>query len=342
MKITALVKQFSLHLERLGYSKNSIYMLPNCLKEFLEWKNDGNQNSGLNINNGRQSSVVSGQNSGQLSVDCGQITQSDILNFYQYLQTRPHKRKAGALSESYIHHHIYSLKLFFGWQQEKGAITENPISSLEFKTPVSPSREILTKEEIKLLFEACQTLKERAVLALFYGCGLRRSEGEKLDLKDVHFRTGILYVREGKGSKRRAVPMSKKVSVDLKNYVLKERFSVENQTALICNERGKRTSGNSYNNILKKLLERLGSNNNGGLRSVVSGQNSGLRSVDCGLNSGLKSISLHSLRHSIATHLLESGLSVEYVRDFLGHQHIETTQIYTRVKNQQIWNLNST
>jgi len=185
---------------------------------------------------------------------------------------------------------------------------------LEFKKPTTKPREVLSTEEIKQLYEATETLKEKAVLSIFYGCGLRRTEGEKLNLKDIHFRSGILYVREGKGSKRRIIPMNEKVNQDLKNYVLKERFAKQNETAFICNRIGTRTSGSSYNNILKKLLEKAGIK---------------------------KEITLHCLRHSIATHLLESGLSVEYVRDFLGHKHLESTQIYTRVKNKQLWNLNN-
>lgn len=279
-----IIKQYRTHLERLGYSKTGISMLPACTREFLEF----------------------------IKKEVYEIESKDITAYHQYLQERPNKRKAGGLSESYINHHIYSLKIFFAWQEEKGAITENPISCLSFKKPTTKPREILSTEEIKALYEACENYKERAVLSIFYGCGLRRSEGEKLDLKDIHFRSGILYVREGKGSKRRAVPMSKKVNWDLKDYALKERFPAENQTAFICNGIGKRTSGSSYGNILKKLLEKAGIK---------------------------KEITLHSLRHSIATHLLESGLSVEYVRDFLGHKHLESTQIYTRVKNKQLWNL---
>jgi integrase/recombinase XerD len=286
MKIERETKAFRTHLERLGYSKSSIYMLPNCLKEFLEFT----------------------------SKELITIEAKDITNYHEYLKERPRKRGSGGLSESYINHHIYSLKLFFGWQQEKGAITENPISSLEFKAPVSKPREILTQEEIKLLFEGCESLKERAVLALFYGCGLRRSEGEKLNLKDIHFRSNILYVREGKGNKRRAVPLSPKVKEELWNYATKERETRENETAFITNRIRKRATGSSYNKILKTILERTGIK---------------------------KEITLHCLRHSIATHLLESGLSVEYVRDFLGHKHLESTQIYTRIKNKQLWNLNS-
>ncbi len=285
-KLSTHIVGFRIHLERLGYSRTSIYMLPNCLKEFLEFT----------------------------AKELIKIESKDITAYHQYLQERPRKRGYGGLSESYINHHIYSLKLFFGWQQEKGVITENPISSLEFKAPVSKPREILTQEEIKLLFESCETLKERAVIALFYGCGIRRSEGEKLNLKDIHFRSNILYVREGKGNKRRAVPLSPQVKIELWNYATKEREVRENETAFITNRIHKRATGSSYNKILKNILERTG------IKAAIT---------------------LHCLRHSIATHLLESGLSVEYVRDFLGHKHLESTQIYTRIKNKQLWNLNS-
>ena len=147
-------------------------------------------------------------------------------------------------------------------------------------------------------------------MSLFYGCGLRRSEGEKLDIRDVHFSQNLLYVKSGKGGKRRAVPLSEKVKNDFQCYAVKERFAKHQETAFITSQLGKRTSGDSFNRQFKKLVA----------RAKIG-----------------KEVSLHSLRHSIATHLLESGLSVEYVRDFLGHQNLETTQVYTRIKSRQLW-----
>lgn len=288
MNKNALVTNFRKHLDRMGYSNSTVYMLPNLLKEFIEQ---------MELRGIKQ---------------LYEIQPEHITDHHKYLQERPNKRKPGGLSECMINHHIYSLKLFFGWQQEKGSITENPISALEFPRPTSKPREILTVAEIRILYKECETLKERSVLSLFYGCGLRRSEGVKLNLKDIHFRSNLLYVREGKGSKRRAVPMGEKVKEDLKNYAHKERYSKEEEPAFITNRIGNRTTGSSYNKILKKILERTGIK---------------------------KEITLHCLRHSIATHLLESGLSVESVRDFLGHKHLESTQLYTRVKKQQLWNL---
>jgi len=280
-----ITNQFKRHLERLGYSKTSILMLPGCVKEFLEC-----------------------QGHGQIEL----ITSADIVRHYEYLQTRPNKRKPGGLSESHINHHIYALKLLFKWLEANGKITTNPISGLEFPSPKSKPREILTTKEIKQLYNQCETYKERAVLGIYYGLGLRRSEGIKLDVKDVHFRTNLLYVREGKGAKRRVVPMSDQVKSDLRNYLFKERNAKANETSFLVGQMGRRMNATMIIRTLKELLEKA--------------------QIE-------KEITLHGLRHSIATHLLENGLSVENVRDFLGHSFLESTQIYTRISKQQIHKL---
>jgi integrase/recombinase XerD len=158
-------------------------------------------------------------------------------------------------------------------------------------------------------------MREKALLALFYGCGLRRSEAEKLNIDDVNFKNQLLYVRMGKGKRRRVVPMTEQVKRDLENYYKNERIiytkelTADNQKALMLNNHGNRMLGNGYWNKFKCLAQKAGLP---------------------------KQISLHHLRHSIATHLLESGLSIEQVRDFLGHRHLESTQIYTRVKFNQL------
>ena len=287
-----IIYDYKIYLERLGYSKNSIYMLPKCVQEFLEVQQ---------INNLKQ------------------IIPSDIVRHHEYLQTRPNKRRPGGLSESHINHHIYALKTFFKWLEETGKLNINPISPLEFPSPKSKPREILTQEEIKALYEATETYRERAVLSLYYGCGLRRTEGIQLDVKDVHLRTGLLYVRAGKGAKRRVVPLSQKVAEDLKNYLHKERRAKLGETALLTGEMGNRINPETTVRELKNLLQKA--------------------NIEKHLPDGKAGISLHHLRHSIATHLLASGLSVENVREFLGHSNLETTQIYTRVNNQQLWNL---
>lgn len=279
-----IIKEFKNYLQQLGYGKSSVSMLPDCVKAFLECQ-------------------------GHTQMD--ELTSADIVSFYRWLRQRPHKRREGALSEQYINHHIYALRVFFGWLEATGRTGENPISTMKFKSPVPNRREPFTQGEIKALFHACETPKETALLHLFYSCGLRRTEAVRLNTGDIHFKQQILYVREGKGAKRRAVPMTVKVSKELEAYYLEERTQPEtmDRDAFMLNRTGTRMGGDSYNRGLKEIAA----------RTEIK-----------------REISLHYLRHSIATHLLESGLAVEYVRDFLGHRHLEATQIYAKVYQKQI------
>ncbi len=280
-----IIKNFKNYLEQLGYGKGSCYMLPRCVKEFLEYHNN---------------------------TPLKELAQQHIQQFYEWLQIRPNKRKEGGLSETMINHFIFSLKVFFNWLEQTGQIKYNPISAMKFKRPQAGIREPLEQEEIKQVFEAAGTLKEKALLHVFYSCGLRRSEAEALNINDLHFKQQLLYVREGKGAKRRAIPMTKRVTEELENYYLTERTQVKNhhdQQAFMLNRLGSRLSGNSHNREVKAIIQRAGIT---------------------------REATLHHLRHSIATHLLESGLSIEFVKEFLGHSNLEATQIYAKVNKYQL------
>jgi len=276
-----ILQQFTQYIQQIGYSKGSQYQIPNCIKEFL----------------------------GHCAQpETSKINQTDILHFYDYLQTRPLKRRTGVLSEAMINHYVFSLKTFFSWLEQTQQIQYNPISNIKFKRLKGNSRAPLSKEEIQQLFEASRTSKETAILHLFYSCGLRRSEAKNLNTADIHFSTNLLYVREGKGAKRRVIPVNEKVKVALETYCHNERTKISEE-AFMLNRTNQRMSGDSYNRVLKILLKRT--------------------SIE-------KEITLHHLRHSIATHLLENGLNIEFVRDFLGHSHLESTQIYAKVFKYQL------
>ena len=283
----SLVNDFTAWLYQLGYSESTRNMLPACVREFLEQ---------------------------QRITNISDIEPKQVRAFYGWLQERPLKRRRGALSEMMIHHYVYALKTFFTWLEITEQLVYNPISGLVFRRPRQNKRRPLSSDEIGQLFSAAAGLKERAVLHLFYSCGLRRSEGEALHIADVHFKEQLLYVRAGKGSKRRVVPMPAAVAGDLESYWRQERRSyparkVKDEEAFVLNRRGCRMSGAGYNNLFKALASRAG------LSSEIT---------------------LHHLRHSIATHLLQRGMPLEYVRDFLGHYFLETTQIYARPSAQQL------
>ena len=245
-----------------------------------------------------------------------QISPADLKNYYQYLRHRPNQRDGGALSLRTVDGYIFALKLLFDFAHKTNRIPLNPMSTLRFTHTLTESRFALTKIQIKVLYEVCENVQERAILALFYGCGLRRKEGVLLNVRDIDYRNSWLYVRSGKENKRRVLPLTKGVSEDLKNYYQNYRSTQftrwtkpNDKKAFMLNANGQRMRGGSYWVYFKRILKR-----------TKLPQNS----------------SLHHLRHSIATHLLESGMSVEQVRDFLGHQCLESTQIYTHVNVQQL------
>src|SRR5690554_5531051 len=150
------------------------------------------------------------------------IRPEHITKHYDYLQHRPSQRN-GTLSMTTIDQHLYSIRIFFIYLEQTGQLKNNPITALHFIKSKSKERIVLERKEIKALYENTENLRDQTILTLFYGCGLRRSEAEKLNIKDVSFRAGLLYVREGKGKKRRVIPMSSKVNQDLKNYYIEER-----------------------------------------------------------------------------------------------------------------------
>ncbi len=280
-----IIQDFKAYLQQVGYSRGMVDNLPRQVAEFLSYH--------------PVQSLPS-------------LKKEHIQQFYEHLQTRPNRRKEGTLSERMISHFLYALRLFFAWLEDIGQIKGNPISGMRFKRPQTNTRQPLSPSAIHELFQACQNLQETAMLHLFYSCGLRRSEAVGLNSRDIHFKQQLLYVRRGKGAKRRVVPMTEKVSQTLECYYLEERSNslyVHEPAAFMLNQKGRRMQGNSYNRMLKTIIG----------RTQVNLQTS-----------------LHHLRHSIATHLLQAGVSVLHVRDFLGHRHLESTKVYAKVHPEHI------
>lgn len=244
-----------------------------------------------------------------------EVTGKEIMDYYKYLKDRPNSRGEGVLSESMQYNHMWALRVLFKYLQEKGEVDTDPMSVLKIPKTKKKQRAVLTKGEIEKLYKASETKKDRALLGLFYGCGLRKSEVEALNVKDISFKSRLVYVRSGKGKRRRGVPVPKGVMEDLKSYYYQERIyvvhkqakvSVDAQRAFLLNAVGTRLKGQSLWRRLRVLVLKSGINNP-------------------------ERVTLHCLRHTIATHLLQKGVPIEQVRDFLGHTNLESTQGYTRV-----------
>jgi integrase/recombinase XerD len=248
----------------------------------------------------------------QGKVRLDQVEKVDIEQHLVYLQTRP-SRTGGALSGYTIQGYVFSLRLLFDYAERHGLNGGNPLAGLALPTPPKPERYVATRVEINDLYKVAEEdARLTAILHLLYGCGLRRMEAEALNLGDVDYRSALLYVRRGKGKKRRVIPLSEGVASGLKSYHKKERWRWATDysgKAYLLNDRGDRMLGGTIWRRLVVLVKKAG----------VS-----------------KRITPHGLRHSIATHLLEEGMQLEQVRDFLGHDHLETTQLYTRVKTEDL------
>jgi integrase/recombinase XerD len=245
------------------------------------------------------------------------LSSTDIVHYYNYISERPSK-KGGTLNSNTTKHHMRNIKHLLMMLQNENRITNNPYSSFNIKYPQEENtvRNILTQEEIKQLYQVTATAQERAILSLAYGCGLRVGELVACNIVDIRIREKIIIVPKGKGNKRRVIPMSTGVVKDVSDYYYNEREGIiKNHTeiAFMVHSRGQRMQKYTYNKYLRNIIERTES------KTIKD-----------------KEITIHNLRHSIATHLLEQGISVEKVRLFLGHKQLETTQIYTHISKEQL------
>jgi len=238
-----------------------------------------------------------------------------LADYYKYLQKRRNKRRTGGLSENYMNSNFNALRRFSRYLQETG----RPF--FEVSVRIRPDKEtpkiILTCEEIKTLYKACGSdylgSRDRAILSIYYGCGLRRTEGVSLDVRDIMLREKLIFVRKGKNYRERYVPMTSAVMEDLEEYIYQGREQIRSfkgdakSEAFLLSMRVKRMCGNQVIGRIHKLVQAAGIN---------------------------KPVGLHTLRHSIATHLLQSGMTLEEVSRFLGHSSLESTQIYTHLANE--------
>src|SRR5574344_35709 len=199
-------------------------------------------------------------------------------------------------SRSSFKHMVYGLRYYYrllGMNKQAIAL---PSLRKESKLPV-----ILNQGELKELFSAPTLLKQRIVLALIYSAGLRGNEVINLKISDIDFERKTIHIRQSKYKKDRVVPLADSMAVGLRKYL-----SAENPPIWLFN--GKEPDGR-YS--VKDL-------------SWVMRENLKKTSIT-------KDVSLHSLRHSYATHLLEQGVNIVTLKELLGHSDITTTMIYLHI-----------
>ena len=211
------------------------------------------------------------------------------------------------LSSSYQNQVVNAIKLYFKTIRNEVLVLEKIHRPKREK--VLPN--VLSKEEIKAILEAPKNLKHKAMLSLIYSCGLRRSELLHLKPNDIDSKRNIVIIKQSKGKKDRIAPLSPKILALLRLYykVYKPlQFLFEGQ------EPGTIYSEQSLQKVLKQALQ----------KARIQ-----------------KPVTLHWLRHSYATHLLESGTDLRYIQELLGHSSSKTTEIYTHVSTKSLQQIKS-
>lgn len=244
-----------------------------------------------------------------------EVTTVEITKYYDYLLQRKSTRTGQNIKQKSIHDHMRNLQQYLGYLLEIGTIKVSPASHLKFSYPNEKvERIIFTQSEIQELYSVSDE-QEKAILNIAYGCGLRVGELSLINKEDIRFTENLLIVQKGKNNKRRIIPINTKVAEELQNY-LESQTETKNK-AIFINNHSVRMQEWTFNKILKELIGK-----------TKFGQRFSTEE--------LNKIGIHSLRHSIATHLLENGMKLEQVQTFLGHSHIESTEIYTHINQQQI------
>jgi len=199
-------------------------------------------------------------------------------------------------SRSSFKHAVYGLRYYFRHIGQNKRAINLPSLKKEVKLPV-----IFNRSELRQLFKAPTLLKHRIVLTLIYSAGLRSQEAINLKLSDIDFERKTIHIRQSKYKKDRIVPLSDYIAKGLIKYI-----SAEHPHIWLFN--GKEPDGRYSVKGLSWIIRE------------------NLKKTDI-----KKDVSLHSLRHSYATHLLEDGVNIVTIKELLGHAHITTTMIYLHV-----------
>jgi len=288
------VTNFREWLDVLGYAESTVYQLPIHLQEFFYYAEQ------------KQIKKLT------------DITPRTIKEYYRELTERANDRTSGALSKSYLNKHQQALKKFREYLQNHNYKDFN--IHLKWETDTTEEKlNILTQPEIRELFTACGyshnskrfRLRDKAMLTVLYSCGLRRNEAVHLDISDILFDKERVYVRKGKNYKERFVPINRRNAEILEDYIYDARpefYQAKESEALFINHHGTRMLGMTFSNRLKMIVEATEN------KTIID-----------------KKITLHILRHSIATHLLQKEVPLESIKTFLGHSSLESTQIYTHL-----------
>lgn len=253
------------------------------------------------------------------SYEINSVTKENLLVYIRFLKDDFTLPRWGALSDYAVYSRWRSVLLFFAFLTREGFLLYNPTLTIERPGACLPhQRQPLTVKEVECLLlqpdmKTKTGIRDRAILELFYSAGIRRGELLGLEIFDVDLKEKTVRIRNAKFCRERIVPFGDEAAFYLKKYLHEVRNSfVKNESrkkALFLSCIGTPLESNTLQVTMKKHMDRSGIN---------------------------KKISIHVLRHSFATHLLEGGADIFSIQELLGHKKVETTQIYAKASLESL------
>jgi integrase/recombinase XerD len=272
-------------LVMMNYDKHSQQTHPAMITRFLQWMTEHE------------------------ALTLEEITTQKVKDYFEYLSQQISNKTGEVLSINTLRTHLTAIKRLAKYLQstEQGNID----IAVHYKGKSNHKIEVLTRQEIDQLYEATDDsllgMRDRAMIAVFYGCGARRNEGLNIKVNDILPDKNLLYIRKGKNYKERYIPMIGQVKKDIINYLTMARpilLNKEIHDTFFVSMTGKIMTSQSLYDRVKSLTEKA--------------------RIE-------KNVGLHTLRHSIATHLHQGGMKLTEIAKFLGHSSLESTQIYTHI-----------
>jgi integrase/recombinase XerD len=241
-----------------------------------------------------------------LKKDFLQVDSALIGNYLATLKEKGNKSRT-------LNRKLSVMRMFYKFLYTEGNIDHNPVEGISSPRLGRKIPSFLSEREVEVLLEAPSVdepygSRDRAILEVIYGAGLRISELINLNLTDLNLKGGWVKVL-GKGSKERIVPLGREACRWVRIYLRKRRIETIDKLPLFCNRYGKRLSRQGCWKIIKKYSQKAGIT---------------------------KKVSPHTLRHSFATHLLSRDADLRFVQELLGHTNISTTQIYTHITQERL------
>lgn len=248
---------------------------------------------------------------------------SDVKTFLDWIAPKDYYDATNEDIEKYVLEHRFksarsqsralsAIRSFYGWLRRENEIAEDPSAKVDMPKLDVYHPAVLSLEEVTAIIDSVDTsswngLRDRAILEVLYGCGLRVSEASSMKYSDIFFKDGYIKVF-GKGSKSRLVPLGEMAAEAIRNY--SSVAPDPGSDTVFQNKNGGQLSRVSIFNMVKK-------------QALLAGIT--------------KEISPHTFRHSFATHLVENGADLRFVQMMLGHESILTTEIYTHLRSD-VWN----